>query len=118
VLTSQSAAATGLFRVTNASAEAIVARMETIARDHGVLRAAQLANAIHDESLGAKAFDLRAHLSEQPAEVLHVRLARRVSQNRRAARGDGARWPVLRGAATGPGGRGRVGLAQQLGIAS
>src|SRR5439155_11409 len=45
---------------------------------HRVLGAAELGHAIDHEPLRADALDAGAHLSEQPAEVLHVRLAGRV----------------------------------------
>ena len=49
-----------------------------VVRHHRVLGAAQLGHTFDDKPLGADAVDAGAHLAEQLAEVLHVRLPRGV----------------------------------------
>ena len=43
-----------------------------------MLSSAELADTVDHQPLAADAFDARAHLHEEPAEVLHMRLARGV----------------------------------------
>src|SRR5256885_15893145 len=59
-----------------------------VVRDHRVLGAAQLFRPVHDQSLAADALDARAHLGEQPAQVLDVGLARGVEDLRTALRSE------------------------------
>src|SRR5438477_4731666 len=56
---------------------------------HSVVRATQLPHAVDDQPLGADTFDLRAHLSEQKAQVLDMWLAGRVEDLGAAVREHG-----------------------------
>ena len=62
---------------------------------HGVLAAAELGDAVDLHHVGADALDRRAHLVEHAREVLHVRLAGGVADDRRAGGRGGGHQRVL-----------------------
>ena len=86
-----------------------------VVRHHCVVGAAELRHAVNHEPLRPDALDAGAHLSEQPAEVLHVRLAGRVEDLGPAFGAHGRQQDVL-----GAGDRGQVeddaGAAQAIGM--
>ena len=67
-----------------------------VVRRHGVLATAELRDAVDCHHVGADALDRGAHLVEHARDVLHVRLARGVADDRRAVDRGGGHQRVLR----------------------